>query len=232
MPTSVWLVRSTEIAPDVIDVKRTIHRADAFHQRHGWLAFPYAVVKKFGDDEAGNLAALVAYYGFFSLFPLLLAFVTILSMVLQGNSDLQQRIEGTTLAQLPVVGAEVSKNVHTLQGSGLALGLALVIAVWAGLGVLRAAQTGMNTVWNVPYHHRPGIVPSVVRASIMLGVLTVIILASAAAGIAGAGSHTWWGGIVGVAASLTLNLSLFALAFRVLTSEDLSWADVWPGAAF
>jgi membrane protein len=216
----------------MVDVKATIHRADVFHQRHRWLAFPYAVVKKFGDDEAGNLAALVAYYGFFSMFPLLLALVTILSMVLHGNSDLQQRIEGTTLAQLPVVGAEVSRNVHTLQGSGLALVVALALAVWAGLGVLRVMQTGMNTVWNVPYHHRPGLVPSVVRALIMLVVLVVIMLASAAAGIAGAGSHTWWGGSLGVFASLTANFVLFALTFRVLTSEDLSWWDVWPGAAF
>ncbi len=215
-----------------IDVKRATRRADAVQQRNPWLAFPYAVVKKFGDDEAGNLAALVAYYGFFSLFPLLLAFVTILSMVLHGNSDLQQRIEGSALARLPVVGEEISRNVHTLQGSGLALVLALALALWAGLGVLRVMQTGMNAVWNVPYHHRPGIVPSIVRALIMLVVLAVIVLASAAAGIAGAGSHTWWGAILGVAASLTFNFVLFALAFRVLTSEDLSWTDVWPGAVF
>ena len=108
----------------------------------------------------------------------------------------------------------------------------MVVALWAGLGVLRVMQTGMNTVWNVPYHHRPGIVPSVIRALIMLIVLTIIIVASAAAGIAGAGSHTWWGLILGVVASLTLNFVLFGLAFRVLTSENLSWHDVWPGAVF
>jgi YihY family inner membrane protein len=215
-----------------IDVKRTVRRADAYQQRHSWLGFPFAVVKKFGDDEAGNLAALVAYYGFFSLFPLLLAFVTILGMVLHGNTDLQQRIEGTALARLPVVGEEVSRNVHAIQGSGLTLAVALALSLWAGLGVLRVMQTGMNTVWNVPYHHRPGFVPSVVRASIMLIVLAVILLTSAAAGIAGAGSQTWWGVALGIAASLTFNFALFALAFRVLTSEDLSWSDVWPGAVF
>ena len=48
---------------------------DAYQQRHRWLAIPMAVVKKFGDDQAGNLAALVAYYAFFSMFPLLLVFV-------------------------------------------------------------------------------------------------------------------------------------------------------------
>jgi YihY family inner membrane protein len=215
----------------MMDVKRTVRGMDAFQQRHPWLAFPYGVAKKFGDDEAGNLAALVAYYGFFSLFPLLLAFVTILGMALQGNTDLQQRIEGTTLAQLPVVGAQVSQNVHTIRGSGLTLVVALALAIWAGLGVLRVMQTGMNTIWNVPYRHRPGIVPSVIRALIMLVVLAAVMVASAAAGIAGAGAHTWWGSLFGIVASLTFNVVLFSLAFRILTSEDLSRGDVWPGAA-
>jgi YihY family inner membrane protein len=214
-----------------MDVQRPIRRMDAFQQRRPWLAFPYAVAKKFGDDQAGNLAALVAYYGFFSLFPLLLAFVTILSMALRGNDTLQQRIEGSALAQLPVVGAQVSQNVHTISGSGLTLFLAIALAVWAGIGVLRAMQTGMNAIWNVPYHRRPGIVPSVVRALIMLVVLGLILVASAAAGIAGAGSHSWWGVLFGIAASLVLYYVLFALAFTILTTEDLSWRDVWPGAA-
>jgi len=214
-----------------MDIQRPIRRIDAIQQRLPWLAFPYAVAKKFGDDQAGNLAALVAYYGFFSLFPLLLAFVTILSMALHGNDALQQRIEGSALAQLPVVGAQVSQNVHTIGGSGLTLVLALAIAIWAGIGVLRALETGMNAIWNVPYHHRAGMVPSVVRALIMLVVVAVILVASAAAGIAGAGSHTWWGVLFGILVSLMLYFALFALAFRILTSEDLSWRDVWPGAA-
>ena len=48
------------------------------------MAFPFAVFKKFGDDRASQLAALIAYYGFFSLFPLLLVFATV-AFVLKGN---------------------------------------------------------------------------------------------------------------------------------------------------
>jgi uncharacterized BrkB/YihY/UPF0761 family membrane protein len=47
-----------------------------------------AVVKKFSDDQAGQLAALIAYYGFLSLFPLLLVMVTVLGFVLQGDPQL------------------------------------------------------------------------------------------------------------------------------------------------
>jgi hypothetical protein len=45
---------------------------DRYQQSHASLAFPFAVFRKFGDDQAGNLAALIAYYAFFSVFPLLL----------------------------------------------------------------------------------------------------------------------------------------------------------------
>jgi membrane protein len=44
-----------------------VRRVDGFQQSRPPFAFVFAVVKKFGDDHAGNLAALVAYYGFFSL---------------------------------------------------------------------------------------------------------------------------------------------------------------------
>jgi uncharacterized BrkB/YihY/UPF0761 family membrane protein len=65
----------------------------------------------------------------------------------------------------------------------------------------------------------------------MLVVLGLILVASATAGIVGAGSHAWWGVLFGIAASLVLYFVLFALAFTILTTEDLSWRDVWPGAA-
>ena len=76
-----------------MDIQRTLRRVDDFQQRRRWLAFPFAVFKKFGDDQAGNLAALIAYYGFFSLFPLLLTFVSVLGLVLRGHKGLQDRSE-------------------------------------------------------------------------------------------------------------------------------------------
>ena len=60
---------------------------DRYQQTHRVPAVAMAVVKKFGDDQAGNLAALVAYYAFFSLFPLLLVFTTILGFVLSGDQS-------------------------------------------------------------------------------------------------------------------------------------------------
>ena len=168
--------------------ERLLRRADRQHQRRAWIAFPYAVMKKFGDDQAGNLAALIAYYGFLSLFPLMLVLVTLLGMLLHNNPELQDAIQASALANFPVIGEEISNNVHSLRGSGLALGIGLAVALWAGLGVVKVLQTAMNAVWNVPYRHRPSVWVSLLRAMLMLVVLGVITIASAAAGSVGAGS--------------------------------------------
>jgi membrane protein len=210
--------------------RRALHGADRFHQGRPWIAFPYAVLKKFGDDQAGNLAALVAYYGFFSLFPLMLVFVTILGMVLHGNTGLQDRIVDSALAKFPVIGTQISQNVHSLTGSGPTLAIGIVLTLWAGLGVLRVMQTAMNGVWNVPYRYRSSFLTSTLRAVIMLAVLGFITLASAAAGSVGSGSGSWSWAVLGILVSLVLNFVLFSLAFRILTTSDLSWADVRPGA--
>ena len=66
-------------------LKRLVQAVDDVQQRHRWLAFPMAVVKKYGEDQGGQRAALLAYYGFFSLFPLLLVAVTVIGFVLQAT---------------------------------------------------------------------------------------------------------------------------------------------------
>jgi hypothetical protein len=73
-------------------VSRVIAWADGLQRRHGVLGFPYAVVKKYGDDEGGRQAALITCYGFLSIFPLLLLGVAVLSRVLAGHPDLRRRL--------------------------------------------------------------------------------------------------------------------------------------------
>ena len=213
---------------DVAD--RIVRRVDRSHQRRPWIAFPYAVVKKFGDDHAGNLAALISYYAFFSLFPLMLVLVTLLGMLLEGNSELAERIQSSALANFPVIGDEISRNVHSIEGSGLTLVIGIALALWAGLGVLKVMQTAMNTVWNVPFQRRPNFFKTLLRAAVMLLVLGVVTVAAAAAGSVAAANDNWLLSLAWVAISLSLNLLLFMLAFRILTAEDVSWGDVLPGA--
>jgi membrane protein len=212
-------------------LKRLLERVDGYQQRHRALAFLFAVAKKFGDDQAGNLAALIAYYGFFSLFPLLLVFVTVLGFVLKGHPALLATVQRSALRQFPVIGADI--RVQALTGSGLALAIGIITTLWAGLGVTQAAQKSMNEIWDVPRKDRPNFLYSRLRGLLMLVVLGTITLASIF--LAGLGTTSGRLGlvlrIVGLAGSLVLNLVLYLLAYRILTRQDLTWGDVFPGAA-
>jgi membrane protein len=84
------------------------------------------VAYKFGDDQGPYLTALITYYGFLSLFPLLLLLVTVLGFVLQGDSDLQARLVNSTLAELPIIGSQLSENVHALKGRGVGFAVGIL----------------------------------------------------------------------------------------------------------
>src|ERR1700759_5597880 len=113
-----------------MDVMGPLHRFDDYQQKRKWLALPVAVIKKFGDDQGGNLASLVAWYGFFSLFPLLLVFATILGYVLAGDPSTRQSVEHSVQSQFPAIGS--SLPLKSISGSAFALAVGLPQALWAG----------------------------------------------------------------------------------------------------
>lgn len=84
-----------------------VDRFDAFQRRHPVIGFPLGVIYKFFDDSGGYLAALITYYAFVSLFPLLLLLATVLSWVLSSRPDLQEEIIESALSQFPVVGDQL-----------------------------------------------------------------------------------------------------------------------------
>ena len=127
---------------------------DRFQQKHTWAGFPIAVVYKYADDQGNYLAALITYYGFLSLFPLLLLLSTVLGFALAGNIELQQQILDSTLAQFPVIGEQLG-DPQGLKSGGLGLIVGILGTVYGGMGVAQAMQNAMNIVWSVPRNKRP-----------------------------------------------------------------------------
>jgi membrane protein len=211
-------------------VRPVLQWLDHFQQRHRWAAFPFAVFKKYGDDQGGNLAALITYYGFLSLFPLLLVLVTVLGYVLEGNAHLQKTIVNSALADFPIVGDQIKNNVHSLRGSGLALVLGLLVALYGGLGVANAAQNAMNRIWEVPMRARPGFFPRIARSLGLLGTLGIAVLATTAIGSIASASVYAWMRVLAIVIPLILNVGLFLLAFRVLTAREVPWRAHLLGA--
>ena len=195
------------------------------------LGFPLAVSRKYADDQGGYLAATITYYCFFSIFPLLLVFTTLLGFALHGNPHLQARIVNSALAQFPVIGHQL--GTHSLQGSGLALGLGLAAALWAGMGAVLAAENAMDQLWGVPFTRRPGFLRARVQALALLLALAVWAIGGtvlAGAATVGTGYGIGWKVLL-VLGSTLLDFGLFWFAFRALTSQDVSWRMLRGGAA-
>jgi membrane protein len=189
-----------------------------------------AVIKKFEEDQASQLGALIAYYGFFSLFPLLLVFVTLLGFALQGDPSAQESVLHSTLSQFPIIGTQLQSNVHSLKGSFVALAIGVVGSLIAGLAVTGATQNAFNKVWQVPVRRRFGFLAWRLRGLGMLAVLGVLsIVSTAAAGFATSQTAGAVGVIVGVLIALVANLVLFFTVFRLLTSEAIGTRDLIPG---
>jgi YihY family inner membrane protein len=152
--------------------------------------------------------------------------------VLRGNPDLRQTILHSALSQFPVIGDQLQQNIDSLtKGNSVPLGIGILGTLWAGLGVVKSLEEALNSIWDVPYKRRPNAIYSTLRAVVMLAVLGVMTVASALVAGAGAGSHTWWWAAIGILMSLVINFGLFLLAFKILTTAEISWADVRPGAA-
>jgi membrane protein len=205
---------------------------DGWQRRRPWAALPLAVVKKFGDDQAGNLAALVAYYSFFSIFPLLLVMTTVLGWVLASNPDLEQRLVDSALGQFPVIGDQLRENVGGLPGSGLVFAIGLIGALWAGMGAMMAMQTALNGVWNVPLRRRANLVVARLRALAMLAVFGLSVAALTITGslVRGAPDLPFVGTTLSFGLSFALGVVLFLGAFRLLTDASPAWRDLVPGA--
>src|SRR3954451_18714800 len=95
-------------------------RLDRWQPRRSGPAFVVAVGRKYGEDGAEMHGARVSYYAFFSIFPLLLAFVSAVGFVLQGRPSLRRKILDSAFADVPVVCAFIRDDVGAITGSGIA----------------------------------------------------------------------------------------------------------------
>jgi YihY family inner membrane protein len=211
-----------------MSITERLRALDRRQQRGPRLSFLAAVIKKFGDDQAGQLAVLIAYYGFVSLFPLLLVLVTVLGFVLQGDPGDQKRILDGALGQFPLISDQL--KLHSLTGSGPGLAIGVIGSLLAGMGITGATQNAFNRIWSVPYQQRPNFLHTRLRGLGMLAILgSLSIVSTTVAGFVGSASHAAPAVAAGIVVALILNLTLFMTAFKLLTAVDVSWRDLLPG---
>jgi membrane protein len=205
-------------------VERLARQFDAWQQRHPMMAFAVAVMKKFGDDQAGNQVALLTYFAFVATFPLLLALTTILGVALRKYPELQHDLVNSAFAEFPIIGGQLHDQVGVLG------------AIFGGRGFANALQTTFSTLWSVPKVDRPGFPTKYLRAAGLLLLLTVgavvTAAASAAAGAATAlGLHGLGAHLISLVVGSVLGWAYFLAAYRIATPARVPTRSMLPGAA-
>lgn len=210
-------------------------RLDAFQRKHKVAGFPIGVVYKFGDDQGNYLAALMTYYGFLALFPLLLLATTILGFVLQNNPSLQEEILDSALAQFPVIGDALAQQ-GGLQGSTAAVLIGVLGSLYGALGVANSTQNAMNVAWAVPRNRRPNPLLVRVRSLALLSIAGIGILATTFVSLLGSDIDALDTGIdsslrwIIIGVTIVVSTAVFAFVFRMATTHKHSLRTDLPGA--
>ncbi|MFL6139599.1 MAG: YihY/virulence factor BrkB family protein [Frankiaceae bacterium] len=204
-----------------------LERFDRWQQQRRRPAIGLATLKKFQEDQTTNLAGLVAFWAFFSVFPLLLVLVTLL-----GYFDASQSVMNNIRQMLPIL---EEQKPSALNGNALALVVGIVSAMWSGMAVVRTAQYAFNTIWEVPMNERPKLVEQTVRSLKVLAVVGVgLVLSTVVTGFLTSTANDILpavaSSIIGPAIALALDIGLFVAAFRLLTDRAITTKQVLPGA--
>jgi membrane protein len=209
-----------------------VDRVDAFQRAHGGVGFPLAVVYKYFDDQGPYLAAILTYYAFIAIFPLLLLGSSVLGFLLQGNPDLQSELLNSALSQFPIVGTQLGRP-GGLRGSTSGVIAGSLAALYGVLGLGQAAQNMLNVAWAVPRNSRLNPLSSRLHSAgflVLAGVSVILVAAlttvSTNLGNFGLGAWVTW---VGTVVSVIVTAVFMSLMMRYTTSGRPSFKASIPG---
>jgi membrane protein len=236
VPRGRRLLSAVTSRPDVPSSWRSraaVQWLDAWQQRHRGPSFVVAVLLRYREDRGRDHGALLSYYGFVSLFPLLLVLVTVLAIVLENDADLRDRILDSVYSRIPVVGEQLRQSTTALSSSGWLLLFGLLVSIWSGLAVVKRAEDAFDLQWGVPRSRPPGFITTQLRAVGALTVVGVGVIAGAVATglVAYIPGLPWEGRLIGGMVAITLNIAVLTLAFRVLLRAAVRWRDLYVGGA-
>lgn len=212
-------------------IDRLVARIDRYQRSHRSAAFVVAVIKKYNDDEAGHRAALLAYYGFLSIFPLLLVLTTIFKLLLHNNSELGNEIIHAAVTYFPTIGRELQQNIHAISRTGAALAIGILLTLYGARGVADILRNSLDHIWQIPHSRRTTFPASLFRsmAILIVGGLS-LAFAPVASGYAIVFGHNWFSGLV---SALVIAGALFWVIIYVVkvgASVYRPFRDIWLGA--
>ncbi len=131
------------------------------------IGFPLAVFYRYLDDQGNYLAAIIAYYAFIAIFPLLLLGTAILGFILQGTRSGRTGLLDSALGAFPIIGDELGRP-EGLRPSTTGAVVSGLVALYGALGLGQAIQNALNQAWAIPRNARPNPILLRLRSLVLL----------------------------------------------------------------
>lgn len=212
-------------------LKKLMDKFDTWQRRHTLAGFVVAVVRKYGDDQASYQAALLTYFGFLSLFPLLLVLTTVVQIVLKNYPHLQAQIVDSATSYFPIVGNQLQHSIQSFHQTGLALAVGLLITIYGAKGVADAFLHAVNHIWKTPQEERSNFLTSLRKSFSIVAVGGMgLILAAVIASYATAAGHAYGVRLLLIAANLIILFVVLIFIIKVALGENISIRNLWLGA--
>jgi membrane protein len=211
-----------------------VRDVDRFQRRHPVVGFPLAVIYKYFEDQGPFLAAIISFYAFVAIFPLMLISTSILGFILQDDPGLRDRLLDTALNQFPIVGDQLQSR-EGLRGSAPAIVIGALAATYGSLNLGQAAQNAAHITWAVPRNSRTNALLQRVRSLVLLsfaglGILALALASSLLANPDAIGVDAGdLGGVIRVVGFVVTSV-IFVGLFRLVSGGRASTRSVLPGA--
>ena len=217
--------------------RRLLRRLDDWQGRHTPVAIGVAVAKKFGEDRGTFLAAAITFYGFLAVFPLLLLFFTLVTLVVGSHTTAEKELVNSALSQFPVVGTQLERNIRAIDNGEPALLAISALSFVAGIfGIVNSLQQASADLWGVPRSRAPSLRLRLLRGLVLLGVLALaIVLGSVVTGASTIGAQFFGNNSVvqrvgAGLAGLVINVGAYLAVFRALDDGGVPARRLLPGA--
>lgn len=217
------------------DERGLIDRIDGLQRRHAVLGFPHAVFKRYYEDRGGWLGSLISYYGFFSLYPLLVVFTTVATWMLDDRPKALQQVLRAVWSKVPFatpeITAEVQEKVTDLSGQGWIAAASVIVSLWGGIGVVRVLQDTVNSIYGIPRYLRPTFIRKVARGVVIIGLLGLGVIGTAVVTGLTLGFDLPLVAAVAAAVGNVAVSTLIAIAvYRMVIGRNVPVRELLPGA--
>jgi membrane protein len=204
-------------------------RAVRAHSRAGEVTFQ--TIEGFRRHRSGRNAALIAHFGFLSVFPLFLVFTTILGYILEGDSKLRSDIIDSAMAQLPFIGQQITSDPSKLHGNAVVLVLGLLAALWGGMKAFVAVHNALDDVAEQPFDERSNLFSTRLRALLGMGYIGgAQVGAAILTSLAGVTGVAVIGKVLLLIGTIAIDTAVLLLSYRWLRTTSPSWRSIAPGA--